>query len=446
MIRLLRSSFVRHIGIETLVWNPRNGGAVVVEYAKDIVDSITPKWKPLDDVADFAAQLLCCDKEAVQEDVNTICNELIKLGLAECDVEDVGTNSSAKGILAKGTLLNDESDAALDYFILRHKLLAELHIDITSACTERCVHCYLPGYPNKFLPFPAIEKVLQEFRQIQGLTVHLTGGECMMHPDFEKICHLCKDLDLNIILFSNLTCCDAKRIAALKAVDPQFINVSLYSMKAEEHDAITQVKGSWQKTMNAILACKKAGIHVRIATPLLKENMWAFRDLKKFADGQHMHLVPEFHIAPRSNQDCSNLNFACNQEELCNVLQQNKALFNQGWLGAPLPGVDDKVCDIGVSRLYLNSVGDYYPCDGMHGYVLGNVARNRLAEVWAGEKLNVLRSLTNKDFGECASCQNRKYCKVCPAYNFSATGDMLRHISAKCETAAAVRKVYGETL
>ena len=91
-----------------------------------------------------------------------------------------------------------------------------------------------------------------------------------MHPDFVRICRLCKELNLNMIVFSNLTLCDEDMVEAMREVDPQFINVSLYSMEATEHDAITCQLGSWQKTMDAILACEKAGVHIRLAAPLLK--------------------------------------------------------------------------------------------------------------------------------------------------------------------------------
>ena len=101
------------------------------------------------------------------------------------------------------------------------------------------------------------------------------------------------------------------------------------------------------------------------------------------------------------------------------------------------------MCDIGEARLYLNAKGEYYPCDSMHGYVLGTVRENTLKEVWHGEKLNYLRSLKNKDFGKCASCEDRPWCKVCPAFNFNATGDLFKTIPAKCAVSGVIHEVYG---
>ena len=358
--------------------------------------------------------------------------------------------------LVSGTLLEKGSDGVgktnsatdtlhtpLGEFCIRNEIPGEFHFDLTDSCTERCVHCYVPKEQHHFLPYESVEKAIREFRALQGFSVYITGGECMLHPDFECICELCKSLNINIIILSNLTCCDARRIAFLREIDPQFINVSLYSMNPEEHDAITQLPGSWKKTMDTLLACEKSGVHCRIATPLLKINQNAFPELKKFADAHNMHLVPSADIIAQSNHECGNLASACSVDEIRCVMQTNRELFNR-YDGVRMPSCDAKVCDIGSGRLYLNAQGNYYPCDSMHDYVLGNVRENTFEEIWKGEKLDYLRGLKNKDFGMCASCENRPWCKVCPAANFNASRDLFSPPPGHCEFAKAIRDVYGK--
>ena len=43
----------------------------------------------------------------------------------------------------------------------------------------------------------------------------------------------------------------------------------------------------------------------------------------------------------------------------------------------------------------------------------------------------------------CASCEKRPWCKVCPAANFNATGDLFRHHPSTCALAGVIREVYG---
>ena len=416
------------------------------------LEEVKAEWRDELNIDSAVAAKFDCSLKEVAADARMVFEELISQGF----VETMGSASFAQAVFdqAVSHQLHSRENVAVDReaksedyspvgdFCRRHGIPGDLHVDLTDACTERCVHCYVPQGQHDFLPYEMVEKALREFRAANGLSVHLTGGEAMLHPDFEKICRLCVELNLNFLIFSNMTLCDEKRVAFLKEVDPQFINVSLYSMDAAEHDAITCLPGSWQKTMDAILACEKAGVHIRLATPLLKANQGAFPALKRFADAHHMHLIPSCDIVPRANHTCSNLDHACSAVELELALSANKELFNRNWEGK-MPKPDDKVCDIGEARLYLNAKGNYYPCDCMHEYVLGNVRENTLEEIWKGEKLNYLRSLKNEDFGKCARCEHRPWCKVCPAFNFNATGDLFKTIPEKCVQSAVIHKIYG---
>ena len=410
------------------------------------LEEVKAEWRDEREIVDAIAAKFSCGTEVIADDVKLMLGELLGQGFIEAEGAGAAAADAQERVPpdvdAKSSVIPEDYSPVGD-FCKRHGIPGDLHVDLTDACTERCVHCYVPQGQHDFLPYEMVEKALREFRAANGLSVHLTGGEAMLHPDFEKICRLCVELNLNFLIFSNMTLCDEKRVAFLKDVDPQFINVSLYSMDEAEHDAITCLPGSWQKTMDAIIACEKAGVHIRLATPLLKVNQCAFPALKRFADAHHMHLIPSCDIVPRANHTCSNLDHACSAVELERALSDNKELFNRNWAGK-MPRTEDKVCDIGEGRLYLNAKGTYYPCDCMHEYVLGNVRENTLEEIWKGEKINCLRSLKNKDFGKCASCEHRPWCKVCPAANFNATGDLFAHHPGTCTLAGVVRKVYGK--
>ena len=459
MIRFSSGTFARHAGGKSLLWRPRTGACVVAEGAEPFLKPLS--WTARNErevVAEIAAGF-GLKPEEIEADYREFVEPLIRDGLVEeTTTEDTehaeaipahpqksvaAAAPSAANFDAEGRT-RDDSWTPLGAFYEELGIPVELHLDLTAACTERCVHCYLPDYPVKHLPFALVEKALREFRAMQGLAVHLTGGECMLHTEFERICRLCNELNFNFVILSNLTLCDENRIAFLAEVQPQFVNVSLYSTDEREHDAVTRLPGSWRRTMDAILGCEKAGVPVRLAAPLLKENQGAFRALAAFAREHRMHLVPSIDIVPQSDHDCSNLDHACSAAELREALTASPDIFDRGWsAAASMPPSDAKVCDIGLSRLYLNSSGNYYPCDSMHGYVLGNAATDTVEEIWRGEKLETLRRLKNKDFPQCLACANRPFCKVCPAFNFNATGDVFKTTPAKCAVAAVVKEVYG---
>ena len=452
-IRLSNNAFIRHAADESVVWCPCSGGCTVVRNAKPILEEVPREWRSVDDIVRVVAAKFECGVEEIKEGVEEVVEELRSQHFVEVrsredistvSVVDVALSSDTFASLLNGQEIREDNDQ-IDEFFARHGIVSEFHIDLTDACTERCVHCYVPKGQKDFLPVELVEKALAEFREMNGLTVHLTGGEAMMHPDFERICRKCVELNLNFIIFSNMTLCDDKRTAFLKEVQPQFINVSLYSMDPAEHDAITQLPGSWQRTHDAVVRCCETGVACRIATPLLKENQDALPALRKFADEYRMHLVPSADIIAQADHGCGNLAHACSTEELRRVMTRDHDLFHKVY-DTKIPACDAKVCDIGSARLYLNAKGNYYPCDSMHEYVLGNVRENTVEEIWNGEKLNYLRGLKNRDFGACATCGNRPWCKVCPAANFNATGDLFKHHLSTCALAGVVREVYSKLI
>ena len=454
-IKYAQGVFLRHVGDRSVVWCPHSSGCTVMRDVQPFLEEIGWDWRDVERIKMAIAAKFECVVAEIEGDFKMVLGELISQGFVECEgsecVSSVVTvnwrdNSSVNEEVNGRATRSTNDDDPLGIFCKCHNLAAELHIDLTDACTERCVHCYVPKGQTDFLPVDLVEKALVEFRAMNGLTVHLTGGEPMMHPDFERICRKCVELNLNFIIFSNMTLCNDDRIAFLKEVAPQFINVSLYSMKPEEHDAITQLTGSWHRTMDAMLKCCEAGVACRIATPILKENQDALPALRKFADEYHMHLVPAADIVALADHGCKNLAHACSKEELRRVFMRNHDLFTCVYSGV-IPARSARVCDIGTrGRIYLNAKGNYYPCDSMHEYVLGNVCENALEEVWNGEKLNYLRGLKNSNFGVCASCEKRPWCKVCPAANFNATRDLFKHHPSTCALAEVIREVYGKAV
>lgn len=440
-------TFVRHFKGESLLWNRRTSACVILQDAKPFLDAIT--YEPQSEnviIGKVAAAFNAAPKE-VADDVRDFLRMLVEETFCETAagaIEPPESPTAGQAFNAAGEIQSD-SWTPLGSFFEKHHLPTELHIDLTNGCTERCIHCYIPDYTPHFLPLATVKKVLTEFREAGGLTIHFSGGECMMHPDFAEILRYAKSLHLNMLILSNLTLCDENKVALLQEIYPQFVNVSLYSMDPAIHDSITTLPGSWQKTMAAILACEKAGVHIRLACPVMKNNYGSLDALLQFADEHHMHLIPDCDIFGQIDHDCSNQSCSMTPQQLEKILQKYGPDLWGSFSGDPQRRLPDaKVCDIGKARIDINAEGNYYPCDGCHGIVLGNAATHTFSEVWYGEKLNALRALCNRDFGECATCENRPWCKVCPTRNFNETGDMFKHAPERCVAAAVKRKVFGK--
>lgn len=441
-MKVALDGFYRNIEDDTLLCNPQKGNSIILHDAEDFISPLLSGEDILTH-GNTLADKYHVPAEKINKDLLEFYGTLSRQNLVKVN-GDYQANMTVYGeelsLHPYSTETSMFQDSPINVFFYKHNRASELHVDITYSCTERCIHCYVNQSDLVHIPYSLLKKVLYEFREQQGLTVQLSGGECMTHPDFIRICRLCRELDLNFIVLSNLTLCNEKIIEVLKETNPQFLNVSLYSMEPEEHDAITRMRGSWQKTMTALYACQQAGIHIRLATPLLRANKNAYPALRKFADEHHVHLIPDNDIIPRHNCDCSNLDYACTPQEMELVFKSDKHFWDCDISNPRLP--DDRVCVIG-ERLFLNAKGQYYGCSGMNEFVVGDAIRDSVGDVWSGDMMRWLRGLKNKDFRPCINCEHSAFCKVCPAFNFNATGSLFDTIPAKCALAEVKHRVFG---
>ena len=451
-IRFFPETLVRYAGEKTLLWRPRTGACIVADGAEPFLRHIGRRERPEAEIVEDIAADFGLAPGDVAVDFREFVAPLVEDGL----LEESG-NSAFSGRAAPLNRfdwnvaacdadghIRDESWTPLGDFYRGHRLPSELHLDLTDGCNERCVHCYLPKGGAHFLDTGVAMKVLEEFREAQGLTVFVSGGECMLHRDFSAIVRRAKELELNVVVMSNLTRCNDKMVELLAEVEPQFVNVSLYAVTNAIHDSITQVPESCRKTKGAIDALLAAGVPIRIATPFMRENKGCVEELKTFARERRVHLIPDAEIFGPIDHSCSNRRHALPLDELERLVSEHKDVFarESAEPGRCVP--DAKVCDLGDARLNLDAEGRYYPCDGFHGAIIGNARKDTLWEVWTGKELNKLRELKNRDFGACGSCAERAWCKVCPMRNFNETGDMFTHAPGRCGAARVWRRAFGE--
>ena len=427
---------------------PKERDAIIDEIVKDYADA--PREMVAKDFDEFFAPLIA-------QQVILSGNSAEELDAQEpfftYDCDDPKTKKDER------ILTPDEAAALpatlLEKYFAEHPTLFEIQLDITQACTERCRHCYVPEYNPIFLPYEKICEVLDEFREMGGIHVSLSGGECMMHKDFIKIIKAIRARDCTVACLSNLTVCTDEIINALVEADGT-VQVSLYSMSPAIHDEVTRRKGSWLETMNAILRLGAAQIPVRISCPCLRINYKGYPDVMKFADSLKMDAQTDFIIMGKQDCDTSNLCNRLNLDETRTLLEDvilkaipmNSEYFSPGKKEQMLSAEEwrkRKVCGACVNSMCLNATGEYYPCPGFAGVPLGNCYKDSLHYVWLeSEATKRIRAVTGASFGKCVECKDRDYCSVCMCRNFNETGDMFKPAEHFCKVAAINHEVVDE--
>lgn len=357
------------------------------------------------------------------------------------------------------------SENTQDFFLEEvqgRPLISGLQFELSSRCNERCIHCYIPNdKKNKGFDMPTakVKSILDEFAEMGGIHVTLSGGEAFLHKDIVEIARYCREKDLKITILSNLISLKDEQIEALKEVNLSLIQVSLYSMNPEIHDMITTVKGSFVKTKAAIEKLVAADIPVQISCPLMKANKVGYDKVLDYAKSLKIKAQTDYIMMARSDLDTENLANRLSLEETEAVIRdiiEHDTQYRDKTL-EQLPVSDEikfnferfkkqPVCGVGYDNCCITANGDVYPCAGWQDYVLGNVYKQSLQDIWENsERVKELRKVTQESFPQCLECDARDYCARCLVRNYNESGgDMFAVNHHFCDVAKLNKRLVQE--
>lgn len=330
--------------------------------------------------------------------------------------------------------------------------LTNLHIEITSKCNERCIHCYIPHDKKvRNIKPDLFYDILEECRDMKVLHLTLSGGEPMLHKNFCDFLSKCREYDFSVNVLSNLTLLNDEIIQEMKSNPLLSIQVSLYSMNSNIHDEITQLKGSFEKTINAILKLIEYDIPLQISCPIMKQNKNSYTDVINWAKKHKIHVGEDNVIIARYDHTTQNLNCRLSINEIKEMIY-DKVAHDVKYLEQMeseaekkkdiIP--DDIVCSVCHSSICITENGNVYPCAGWQDYVVGNVKKYTLSDIWDNsEKVQYLRDLRKKDFPKCIQCPDKEFCTMCMVRNAneSPTGNHLDVNEYFCNIAKINREI-----
>jgi radical SAM protein with 4Fe4S-binding SPASM domain len=356
--------------------------------------------------------------------------------------------------------VSKESDDLFNEEFRKNPRIFGLQIEVSSRCNERCIHCYIPNKKKDIgtdMELSLIKRVLDEAKEMGTLQLTLSGGELFLHKEIASILRYARNNDFLISILSNLTLLKDEHITLLKEINPSLVQVSLYSMKAEEHDAITLVKGSFLKTKNAIEKLVAADIPVQISCPVMKTNHKSYKDVLIYANKLRTKAYTDFIMMAQSDHDVNNLAQRISLDETKELITEMLD-FDRDYLNITLKLQSKSfdiekfkkspVCGVGINNICLTSNGDYYPCAGWQGLVLGNAYKQSLKDIWNNsEQIKELRKISYSSFPKCVACEAKDFCAMCLVRNFNENGgDMFKLTKHFCDVAFLNKKIVEEYL
>ncbi len=335
--------------------------------------------------------------------------------------------------------------------------LVNLQIELTSRCNERCVHCYIPHEDkiNDIEP-DLFYEVLEQCRSMGVLSLTLSGGEPMLHRNFCDFLRKAKELDLSVIVLSNLTLLNDEIINEMKYNRLSSVQVSLYSLNPQIHDSITNLKGSFFKTYNNILKLIKNNVPLQISCPTMKQNKNCYSKVLKWANDHKCRARTDYIMMARYDRTSDNLDNRLSLNEVGEIISDiissdknyQKALLSDKYdKQYARDHSNDLVCGVCVSSLCMVANGDIFPCSGWQDYVCGNINDESLYDIWNNSsRVKQLREVRKRDFVKCKDCEDQDFCSICMVRNANENpeGDPMKINEHFCKVANLNRRIVME--
>jgi radical SAM protein with 4Fe4S-binding SPASM domain len=331
-----------------------------------------------------------------------------------------------------------------------------VHFDLTYRCNERCVHCYLDHQDHGELSTAECVASLEQLAKAGTLFLTFSGGEIFLRPDLFEILAAARRLHFDISLKSNALLVTPERAARLRQVGVRRVQISVYSDNPAIHDAITKVPGSLRRTLAAIPLLLDQGLQVKLACPLMRQNLLAYRGVMALAEKLGVPYVLDLTITPMMDGSSGPLAHRASISELLPVLQDSAlnschpqpksqpdtaATNVAGQLGSAVSsGLDssayeDLPCSAGHNSCYISPYGEVFPCVQLP-QAAGNLRHQSFNEIWYhAPQLEKLRAVRESQLPVCSHCEIRPYCERCPGLAWMEGGDLLGAYERACALA-----------
>jgi radical SAM protein with 4Fe4S-binding SPASM domain len=319
--------------------------------------------------------------------------------------------------------------------------------ELTYRCNLRCVHCYIVRAKKREISTRQAFEVLRQLREAGCLYIVFSGGEILVRDDFFEVAGYARKLNFALRLFTNGTLINPRIADKIKALNPLSVDISLYGFE-ETHEAITQIRGSFQKTLDAITLLRDRGIRLIVKTTLLRQNVqdiWRLnRLLKEKLRVRTLNVGGSLVVSPCDNGKRTPLVHRLTGQQLREyMIEESWQLKRSGNDFKPkmIKG-NDRLCGSGLINCNVTPYGAINPCAQIRLKTGNNIKYTPFLTIWNNKDFMTIRNLRLRDRKGCIKCKLIHYCTYCPGIALLENGSLFAPSQEFCRIARIRREAY----
>lgn len=295
------------------------------------------------------------------------------------------------------------------------------HIETTYKCNQNCIFCYNPRR-SEAIDYDQLDKIVASVAKEHIPHVYLSGGE----PSMLDIEHLNKYVEMLSENSSVTILTNGNRTMKGLSKKVACVGIPIHGTNALEHDAMTQVPGSYNRMMESVKYYVSEGYDVRCILVLTGYNYDKMYQLIKTAEELGMESVYvnryEDGGLGATNSKLKKLKPTLDEFRIAlgQIIQARKdctKLDGKVGFGTAIPFCIDKrlitekigaTCGVGTNFCAINLDGDFRICNQSE-IVYGNVLKESIKDIWKKRDIKCFRDLSWVS-EPCKSCKALAEC------------------------------------
>jgi len=282
-------------------------------------------------------------------------------------------------------------------------------------------------------------RIVDQICESGGLSIFLTGGEVLTHPNFIEMYLYAKNKGMFVSILSNATILTEDVADILSDYPPALFSTTMYGATADTYESITQIPGSFEMFIDSIEMLKDRNIKTEIKAILLQSNKQDIMQIREYSITRGMSFRFSASIRPTENGSIAPLSYALSPEEVFEfdkiIPEQYNYYLRESVDPMPQPETDRKrrenytyLCSFAENAYFITCSLMLYGCprERCHGEDLSITS---FREGW--ETLGVLKEKRLDLKTPCHTCNFFRYCRQCSA-EMECRGDISKPIEETC--------------
>lgn len=179
--------------------------------------------------------------------------------------------------------------AALNRITKRKQYIYNAFLQLTPICNFKCTMCYarmskkdIEKKAKHVMRFDEWKYYIDSLLDMGTVEITLTGGECTLHPDFDKIYSYCYDKGASITVMTNASAITDQLLALFADKPPRAVSITVYGFSPDTYERLCDNRAAYKKVYTNIEKLKTVTMEVYLKYTTVKENINDLLDTERY--------------------------------------------------------------------------------------------------------------------------------------------------------------------